>query len=552
MLVRRGSRITGMLLLALVASVSGRAADLPLPAANAPVFLAIFDLRAIEPGEVTSTTEGGGPISFPISAIDDKAVPCADIKSVPPLKELKAYVECAIGHRLSGTDFNDGDQDKTNDFLTIGERESAAKAIATNLVELRKSASARAISDRGSNIVAVGLQTAVLRTIDQMDTAKCVNPSTAQDQVTVTTYEIMFGRKPQFTIAEATRKSQIETDFNVLLTLASKFAAAGVVPPAPAPPPPCQQRGTPTTTYRSRSRAATWASGHPIPLAVKRATVTLDATLSAVAPQVLAATDLDQAEKIIKSADEFLRLEALLKQEAEDLKLFDTCPAVDPGRLDSLQQVVCALDRKTTETNATSLAAVEAFSKMATPRRATFLRWAVEHKTGEAREKALVALAQVAPVAPAQGAAAGKEIKQTAKFLSGPLEHWSISADVFTTRKTPFKKDDSGAVVIDGKPPVFYVSLNFLMGDLPSTERTFAQNIELKWLLQGSKSPFDSIGFGIGVRGSYAKRFGFDFDLLSPFVGWTWTAQADSSQPRVLKTRFGVGLNINKALEWVK
>lgn len=385
-------------------------------------------------------------------------------------------------------------------------------------------------------------------------TARCVTPASAPDLTTETDYEIVFGRKPQFTITEATRKSQIETDFNVLLTLAGKFAQAPHVASPPAPPPsvPCLKREPSSTTYTSKYAATTWASGHAIPLAVKRATVILGATLPAVAPQLLAADDPTKAPAIIKAANEYLRLDALRRQEAEDLTLFDTCPAIDPGRLDSLQQVVCALDATTAATNSMSLAAVDALSKMTTPRRATFLRWAVEHKAGEVREKALVALAQIAQAAPAPAAAAAKEAKQTATFLSGPLEHWSISADVFTTRETPFKKGDSGVVVIDGTPPLFYLSLNFLIGDLPSTERTFLQNIELKWLLQGSKSPFDSVGFGIGLRGSYAKRVGFDFDLLSPFVGWTWTAQEDSSQGRVLETRFGVSLNINKALDWVK
>jgi hypothetical protein len=263
-------------------------------------------------------------------------------------------------------------------------------------------------------------------------------------------------------------------------------------------------------------------------------------------------TFLKEVSEIIKRADEFLRLQGQREQEKKDLELFNTCPAVDPGRLESLQHVACALERDTPGSSSRSLAAVEALSKMVTPRRATFLRWAVENKTGDVREKALVALAQMTPPAPAPAAAASEAIKQTTKFLSGPLEHWSISADVFTTRETPFKTNDSGTVVLDGTPPIFYVSLNFLLGDLPSAERTLLQNIELKWLLQGSDSPFDSVGFGVGLRGSYAKRFGFDFDLLSPFVGWTWTAAQDSGQPRVLETRFGVSLNINKALDWAK
>ena len=538
----RSTYVFAALFLALAAAPWAEATDLPLPANQAPVFLVIFDLRAIEPGEVTSPTESSGPIGFPLSAIDDEAVVCTALKNLAQVKQLKGYVECAIGHRLSGADFTN------NDSPTVAERQKAANAIAASLVELRKSGSTRAISDRGSNIVAVALQTAEVRTITKTDT--CDHPVRGKNEQK-TTYEIVFGRKPQFTIAEVTRKSQIETDFNVLLSLASKFAAAGATRAAPSPPLECAPPGVLTTDYRSDSKSTNWSSGHPIALGLKRASVTLDAGLPAVAPQLLAAADAKEATEAIKAANEFLRLKALREQEAEDLELFKSCPAVDPGRLDSLQQVVCALDKNATGSGSLSVAAVEALSKMATPRRTTFLRWAVEHKTGEARDKALVALAQIAPPAPAQPAA-GKEAKQTQKFLSGPLEHWSISADVFTTRKTPFKKDDSGTVVIAGTPPVFYVSLNFLLGDLPSTERRFLQNIELKWLLKGSDSPLDSIGFGVGLRGAYAKRFGFDFDLLSPFVGWTWTAPEDSGKHRVVETRFGVSLNINKALEWVK
>jgi len=551
-IVRGQIRLAAAIIVLSISSVSGWAAELPLPATEAPVFLVIFDLRSNEPGEITSTTEGGGPLNFPISAIDDEKVQCSVLKSRAPLTQLKGYVECAIGHRLSGLDFNDTDDDATNDFPTVAERENAATAIAANIVEFRKDSSTRAISDRGSFIVAVGLQTAEARTISQIVTANCLDPISEPPRVTTTSYELVFGRKPQFTIGEVARKSQIETDFNVLLTLASKFIAG--TPPAPAPPPPdpCRRRDTETVEYRSTPPKATaWTSGHAIPLAVKRANVTLDATLPAVVPQLLAATDQNQAKEVMKRADEFFRLAALKKQEDEDLSLFKTCPAVEPGRFDPLQQVVCGLDDKSTATTPTSLAAVDALTKMTTPRRVTFLRWAVEHKTGEVRDKAMVALAQVPATAPS-AAAPAKEAKQTTKFLSGPLEHWSISADVFTTRKTVFKKDDTGTFGLDGKPPVFYVSLNFLMGDLPSTDRSFLQNIELKWLVQGSKKPLDSMGFGIGFRGSYGKRFGFNFDLLSPYVGFTWTEQADSSLPRVRQTRFGVGLNINKALDWVK
>jgi len=543
MLAPRRCTLIGTLALALSASTPGLAADLPLPPSEAPVFLAIFDVRALEPGEVTSTTEGGGPVSFPVSVIDDQTVACDALAARAPLKQLKAYVECAIGHRLSGPDFNP--------LPTIDLRVKAADAIAASLPDLRASTAGRAISRRGSNIVAVSLQVAALRTITETVIVRCEAPFSVELERTATEYQLVFGRKPRFTIAEVARKSQIETDFNVLLTLAARFAQLKPISKSAPPPPAACERRVSTTAYASKSQAVTYGAGVVIPLAVKRASVTLDATLPAVVPELLTASvDIATASEKMRAADEFLRLEALRRQEAEDLKLFTTCPPVDPGRLDTLQQVVCVLGPKPTP-NTNPLVAIDVLSKMTTPRRATFLRWAVENRTGDVRDRALAALAQIPPAAPAQPAA-GREVKQTARFLSGPLEHWSLSADVFTSRQTPFKRDSGDAFVLDGKPPMFYLSLNFLFGDLPSTERKVWENIELKWLVKGSKNPFESVGFGVGLRGGYAKRFGFDFDLLSPFVGWTWTEPADSTRDRVVETRFGVGVNINKALDWVK
>ena len=84
---------------------------------------------------------------------------------------------------------------------------------------------------------------------------------------------------------------------------------------------------------------------------------------------------------MLKAADEYLRFEAVRKQEAEDLKLFDNCPPAGSDRFEkSLPQIACALDRNSTASNGLSVAAVEALSKMSTARRATFLRWAVEHE----------------------------------------------------------------------------------------------------------------------------------------------------------------------------
>src|SRR5262249_53012664 len=129
MIVSRSCQVVATFALVLAVASSGQSAELPLPASQAPVFLVIFDLRNVEPGEVTSTTEGGGPISLPISAIDDNSVDCADLAEQVAVKQLKGYVECALGHRLSGADFDDHDTNPNNDFPTVADRQRAAKAI---------------------------------------------------------------------------------------------------------------------------------------------------------------------------------------------------------------------------------------------------------------------------------------------------------------------------------------------------------------------------------------------------------------------------------------
>ena len=143
--------------------------------------------------------------------------------------------------------------------------------------------------------------------------------------------------------------------------------------------------------------------------------------------------------------------------------------------------------------------------------------------------------------------AAGEEAK-TATFSQDRWAFLAVSRRL-RTRETPSRRTTAGPRPTEAAD--LLRSFNFLLG-VRRPQRTLLQNIELKWLLQGSDSPFDSIGFGVALRGSYAKRFGLNFDLLAPFIGWTWTEPAEAGQKRVFQTRFGLSMNINKALEWVK
>jgi hypothetical protein len=135
-------------------------------------------------------------------------------------------------------------------------------------------------------------------------------------------------------------------------------------------------------------------------------------------------------------------------------------------------------------------------------------------------------------------------------LTSGPAEHWFISADVIVTSKDQFKMENDTLVLAE-KPPAFYVGFGFLFGDLASTKRSVLGNLALKILVKGTKSPLDSVGTSLALRGEYLKKWGLSFEALSPFVAYTWTKE-EGSVTRSEELRYGVALNIDKAVEWLK
>src|SRR5439155_23644879 len=79
-----------------------------------------------------------------------------------------------------------------------------------------------------------------------------------------------------------------------------------------------------------------------------------------------------------------------------------------------------------------------------------------------------------------------------ASILSGPAEHWFLSADVLLTAKTKLANSDNGPTV--QKPPEFYVGFDFLLGDLPSESRPWWGNFVLKGMIKAARRPTDSFG----------------------------------------------------------
>jgi hypothetical protein len=155
----------------------------------------------------------------------------------------------------------------------------------------------------------------------------------------------------------------------------------------------------------------------------------------------------------------------------------------------------------------------------------------------------------------------GEKVDAETTLVTGPEEHWYLSADIPVRRIDELALDENGNATPKDTPQRFLVGLNFGLGDILSDGRGgldgLRDNLVLKLQLAMSKRPFDRIGAGLALRGTYLKSFGLDFDVVSPFLGVLWSRNTDevASAPDGERwtAGFQVGLcfNLDRALAWV-
>jgi hypothetical protein len=147
--------------------------------------------------------------------------------------------------------------------------------------------------------------------------------------------------------------------------------------------------------------------------------------------------------------------------------------------------------------------------------------------------------------------------EQSGDVITGPTEHWFLSADVPLRSIRDLSVNKAHQVDTDKTPTSFLIGLDYQVGDLfedTSTRRPF-DGVLLKLLIKASAKPADTYGLGLGLRGIPFKRHYLDLSVLSPFVAWTDERHAppagETAQLRARKLVWGVSLNIDKALAWV-
>ena len=204
------------------------------------------------------------------------------------------------------------------------------------------------------------------------------------------------------------------------------------------------------------------------------------------------------------------------------------------------------------ETDATArIAAVEALGRSGTALARRVLTQLVDTTAGDVRAAAVAAGSGSAQGGGQAAQADGVEAETASvSLVSGRAEHWYLSADVMMTDEVRWAREEDGGLGIGDAPPVFYVGANYLLGDLLANRRPRWGNIFLKVFVKGSKRPQDSVGVGVGWRGLTIPLV--DLELLSPFVARTWTRGDGETGNTERHWRFGVSLNLDRALKWLE
>ncbi len=156
---------------------------------------------------------------------------------------------------------------------------------------------------------------------------------------------------------------------------------------------------------------------------------------------------------------------------------------------------------------------------------------------------------------------AGKDIEEKGageglfiELITGSSEHLSLSADVpigvLEDAKFVGTKDEGLTVKPADTPKSIYLGVNIQFIDV--IRKVNFKPPFLKLMMQFSKTPFDSIGVGLGwniPKLLFLEKIGFQTDLISVFGGIFWAKESGSNNPENelrSQLRWGLSYDLTK------
>lgn len=156
---------------------------------------------------------------------------------------------------------------------------------------------------------------------------------------------------------------------------------------------------------------------------------------------------------------------------------------------------------------------------------------------------------------------ARSEKSASIEIITGPAEHWFLSADIAINDVEQLKFDtDTGMLSERGEPSPVYLGINYQLGDIHTKGKLFWKNFVLKGMIEASSTPSESLGAAIGYRGFTRKKHGLDLTTFSPWIGYTFTKEDEMDSmggftrntARNSEFRWGISVNLDKLFGWVK
>jgi len=159
----------------------------------------------------------------------------------------------------------------------------------------------------------------------------------------------------------------------------------------------------------------------------------------------------------------------------------------------------------------------------------------------------------------ASTAAAAAAPKATTTIITGPAEHWYLSADLPIRHFNELKRNDTSGLIEPAKTPTtFFVGVDYALGDILGESQSWRRDFVLKGMLKFSKQPLQTFGIALGYRGPALSSLGLSFEVVSPFAGYFWSRPevpegSSGAETKLQGTfQFGFSFNLDTALGWAK
>lgn len=139
----------------------------------------------------------------------------------------------------------------------------------------------------------------------------------------------------------------------------------------------------------------------------------------------------------------------------------------------------------------------------------------------------------------------------TSELVTGPIEHFSLSADLpVNSVKTLTFDDKTNSVQPKTAPKEFLAGVDYVLGDVFRTpeSRWSLDRVVFKGLVRFSKQPLDTVGVAAG----YLLPVGGTLFAGPIWIRETTGTGSDAKERYKMHVRVGIGFDIKKALDWLK